>query len=104
MEGGTSYFVYLSMIEGLVICCMLGWEIFWLRKMYQVLWAMPTSAQIEKMVKMIEGDRESIKNSLVALVNAFEPLKNMFGSLTSGMLGSLFGGNKTINVGESKKE
>lgn len=91
---GSNFFVYLSMIEGLVICCMLGWEIFWLRKMYQVLWAMPTSKQIEEMVSIIKSDRESIKNSLVSLVNAFEPLKNVFGSLTGSMIGNFFGGVK----------
>lgn len=100
----TSYFVYLSMIEGALICAMLGWEIFWLRKMYQVLWSMPTAAQIEKMVKMIEGDRESIKSSLLALVNAFEPLKNMFGGVAGGMLSGLFGSKPTTVVGENHQE
>lgn len=103
MEGG-SFFIYLSMIEGLIICCMLGWEIFWLRKMYQVLWSMPTAAQIEKMVKMIESDRESIKSSLLALVNAFEPLKHMFNSLGGGVLSGLFSGQKTTVVGDHKEE
>lgn len=89
----TSFFVYLSVAEGFLICAMLGWEIFWLRKMYQVLWRMPTSEQIEKMVKMIESDRESIKASLLGLVGAFEPLKNVFSSFTGNMLGGLFGGS-----------
>jgi hypothetical protein len=84
-------FVYLSIAEGFMIVCMLGWEIFWLRKMYLVLWRMPTSEQIDKMVNMIQSDRESIKASLLNLVNAFEPLKNVFESLTGGMLGNLFG-------------
>lgn len=94
MESGNSVFMYLSIAEGLMIVCMLGWEIFWLRKMYQVLWSMPTAKQIEEMVAMIKSDRDSIKTSLVSLVGAFEPLKNVFGSLTGGMLGSLFGGYK----------
>jgi hypothetical protein len=87
----TSWFVYLSIVEGLMICCMLGWEIFWLRKMYQVLWRMPTSQQLEEMVKMIKSDRESIKTSLVSLVAAFEPLKALLGGGVGGVLGSLFG-------------
>jgi hypothetical protein len=87
----TSWFVYLSIAEGFMICCMLGWEIFWLRKMYQVLWRMPTSQQLEEMVKMIKSDRESIKTSLVSLVAAFEPLKALLGGGVGGVLGSLFG-------------
>lgn len=90
----ASVFMYLSVIEGLLICCMLGWEIFWLRKMYQVLWRMPTSEQIEQMVTMIKSDRDSIKTSLLSLVGAFEPLKNILGNGVGGMLGSLFSGNK----------
>lgn len=84
-------FVYVSIVEGLMIVCMLGWEIFWLRKMYQVLWRMPTSEQIEEMVKMIRSDRDSIKTSLSSLVGAFEPLQRMF---TGGMLSSFFSGNE----------
>lgn len=84
-------FVYLSIAEGFMIVCMLGWEIFWLRKMYLVLWRMPTSAQIEEMVEMIKSDRDSIKVSLSSLVGAFEPLKSVIGSLTGGMLGNIFG-------------
>lgn len=88
-------FVYLSIAEGLMIVCMLGWEIFWLRRMYQVLQCMPTSKQIEEMVAMIKSDRDSIKTSLHSLVGAFDPLKNIFGSLTGGMLGNLFGDKTT---------
>jgi hypothetical protein len=104
---GNSVFVYLSIIEGALIVCMLGWEIFWLRKMYQVLWRMPTSEQIEEMVNMIRSDRESIKTSLLSLVTAFEPLKTMFGSLTGGIVGSLFGSgnnNKSTIVDVEKVE
>lgn len=101
---GSNFFVYLSMIEGALIVCMLGWEIFWLRKMYQVLWAMPTAKQIGEMVSMIKDDRESIKTSLMSLVSAFEPLKQMFGNLTGGMLGSFFSGQKTTIVGNDKQE
>jgi hypothetical protein len=91
---GNSYFIYLSMIEGLLICAMLGWEIFWLRKMYQVLGKMPTADQLEGMLEMIKSDRDSIKASLVSLVGAFEPLRNMFAGLNGGIgsvVGSLFG-------------
>ena len=94
-------FVYVSIIEGLMIVCMLGWEIFWLRKMYQVLWRMPTSQQLEEMVSMIKSDRDSIKLSLSGLVESFQPLARAFGSLNglgSG-LGSLLGmgGTKIVN-------
>ena len=102
MEGGN-FFVYLSMIEGALIVCMLGWEIFWLRKMYQVLWSMPTAKQIGEMVDMIKSDRDSIKTSLLSLVGAFEPLQKMFGNLGGGIVGSLFGG-KAQGIGTDKQE
>jgi hypothetical protein len=89
---GAGFFVYLSMIEGLLICAMLGWEIFWLRKMYQVLWRMPTAQQLEEMVSMIKKDRDAIKKSLESLVEAFEPLKSILNNGVGGMIGSLFGG------------
>lgn len=93
----TNFFMYLSVAEGLLICCMLGWEIFWLRKMYQVLWRMPTSEQIGRMVEMIQKDRDAIKTSLGGLVGAFEPLAKAFGGLNG--IGSLLGigGSKTVN-------
>lgn len=83
----TSFFMYLSAIEGMLIVCMLGWEIFWLRRMYQVLWNMPTAKQIGEMVEMIRGDRDAIKQAITSLTGAFDPLKNMFSSLTGGLLG-----------------
>lgn len=83
----TSFFMYLSAIEGLLIVCMLGWEIFWLRRMYQVLWNMPTAKQIGEMVEMIRGDRDAIKQAIESLTGAFNPLKSMFSSLTGGLLG-----------------
>jgi hypothetical protein len=91
MENSTSIFMYLSVFEGLMICCMLGWEIFWLRKMYQVLWSMPTAKQIEEMVAMIKSDRDSIKTSLHSLVGAFEPLKALLGGGVMGSVMGLFG-------------
>lgn len=84
---------------------MLGWEIFWLRKMYQVLWRMPTSQQLDEMVTMIKSDRDSIKNSLTALVGAFDPLKNALNNGLGGMLGNLFGGSvKPTVVNEHKQD
>ena len=92
----TNFFMYLSAAEGLLIVCMLAWEIFWLRKMYQVLWRMPTSDQIGKMVEMIQSDRDSIKTSLGGLVETFSPLVKMFGGL-NGLTSLLGGGIKTVN-------
>lgn len=77
----NSFFVYLSAAEGLMIVCMLGWEIFWLRRMYIILNKMPTAEQLEKMINIIQGDREAIKNAVSGLANVFEPLKSMFGNL-----------------------
>ena len=98
----NSVFVYLSVFEGLMICAMLGWEIFWLRKMYQVLWSMPTAKQIEEMVAMIKSDRDSIKTSLLSLVGAFEPLKSLLGG-GMGMLSGIFGG-KAQGIGSDKQD
>jgi hypothetical protein len=95
-------FVYLSIAEGFMIVCMLAWEIFWLRKMYQVLWKMPTADQLDEMVAMIKSDRDSIKHSLSALVGAFDPLQKVFSSLTGGMLSGLFGG-VTTKVEDNEK-
>jgi hypothetical protein len=77
----SNFFMYLSVVEGFMIVCMLGWEIFWLRRMYQVLWNMPTAKQVGEMVEMIKSDRESIRVAINSLVTIFEPLKNMFGGL-----------------------
>lgn len=92
----SDFFKWLSIGEGFMIVCMLGWEIFWLRRMYQVLWCMPTSKQIEEMVSMIKSDRDSIRQSLSSLVVAFEPLKNLFGAL----VGVGLGGVKQVNKQE----
>lgn len=102
----SNIFMYLSVFEGLMICCMLGWEIFWLKRMYQVLQCMPTSSQIEEMVKMIKSDRDSIKTSLLSLVGAFEPLKNMLGGGVGGMLSGIFGASKPVPtvVGDNTQE
>ena len=102
METGN-FFMYLSAAEGLLICCMLGWEIFWLRKMYQVLWSMPTAKQIAEMVEMIKSDRDSIKTSLLSLVGAFEPLKSLLSGGMGGMLSGIFGG-KAQGIGTDHKE
>lgn len=88
----TNIFVYVSVVEGVMIVFMLGWEIFWLSRMYKVLWNMPTAKQIGEMVDMIKSDRDSIRQSLTSLVGAFDPLRNMFGSI--GSLGGLLSGNK----------
>lgn len=85
MEG--DFFKYLSIVEGLMICLMLGWEVFWLRKMYQVLWAMPTAKQVQEMVEMIKKDRESIRASLESISNIFEYAKGMIGNLNLPFLG-----------------
>jgi len=95
MENGT-VFMYVSVIEGVLIVCMLGWEVFWLRRMYQVLQMMPTSTQINEMVTIIKSDRDAVKSGLTALIGAFEPLQKMFGGLTGGLtsLGGFFASNK----------
>lgn len=76
MEG--DFFKYLSIAEGFMIVCMLGWEVYWLRRMYQVLWNMPTSKQIQEMVEMIKKDRDSIRESLQDVASVFESGKRLF--------------------------
>jgi predicted transcriptional regulator len=75
MEG--DFFKWLSIAEGFMIVCMLGWEIFWLRRMYQVLWNMPTAQQVQEMVEMIKRDRDSIRESLQKMSDAFVYGKDM---------------------------
>ena len=87
MENG-SVFMYLSIIEGFMIVMMLGWEIFWLRRMYQVLWRMPTASQLDNMLNMIKDDKETLTKAIMTMVGAFEPLKHIFGN----GIGSLFAG------------
>lgn len=100
MENGT-VFMYVSVIEGCLIVCMLGWEVFWLRRMYQVLQCMPTSKQINEMVTIIKSDRDAVKSGLGALIGAFEPLKALFGG---GLLSSMFGSKPTVVESENKQE
>lgn len=76
MEG--DFFKWLSIAEGFMIVCMLGWEIFWLRRMYIVLWNMPTAQQIQEMVEMIKRDRDSIRASLESMSNVFQYVKEAF--------------------------
>lgn len=77
----NNFFMYLSCVEGFMIVMMLGWEIFWLRKMYQVLQAMPTAEQLKKMIQMIKEDRDKIADGFDSIVSAFDPIKNMLGGL-----------------------
>ena len=87
------FFMYLSVIEGAMIVCMLGWEIFWLRRMYQALQSMPTSEQFAETVKMLKNDRDAIVGALSGIISTFEPIK---GLLNGGLLGGLFGGAKSF--------
>lgn len=82
MEG--DFFKYLSMVEGLMIVCMLGWEIYWLRRMYQVLGNMPTSDQLREMIEMIKKDRDSIKDSVKDIYSVFDYGKKALSVLVSG--------------------
>lgn len=83
MEG--NFFKWLSIVEGAVIVCMLGWEIFWLRRMYQVLWAMPTAKQIKEMVEMIQKDKESV----VGVMNTFSEVFSYGKAMMNGLLTTL---------------
>jgi len=82
------FFMYLSVIEGFMIVCMLGWEIFWLRRMYKVLQSMPTASQMAETVKMLKNDRDAIVGALSGIISTFEPIK---GLLNGNMISSLFG-------------
>ena len=54
-------YIILSLVEGLVIMCMLGWEIFWLRRMYQVLNQMPTQDQLSEMIIFLKSSVDQMK-------------------------------------------
>ena len=88
MENGN-VFMYLSVVEGLMIVMMLGWEIFWLRRMYQVLQNMPTAEQFADTVKALKSDRDAIVGALSSIISTFEPIKSlMSGGMFSGLFGS----------------
>lgn len=90
MESG--FFVYLSTIEGLLIVCMLGWEVFWLRRMYQALQNMPTTEQMSSMVKQL-GEMVKAVNEGKSFV---EHVVSVFTGPFSGMLGGLLGSKQTV--------
>lgn len=75
MDG--DFFKYLSIIEGMLICAMLGWEVFWLRRMYQVLQNMPTAKQLQSMIDGIKKDRDTVKETLENIAKMFESAKKV---------------------------
>lgn len=80
MESG--FFVYLSAVEGLLIVCMLGWEVFWLRRMYQALQNMPTTDQMGSMVKQLGEMAKAVNEGrmfIESLVTKLNPFVGMFG-------------------------
>lgn len=54
-------YAVISIVEGFLIVCMLGWEIFWLRRMFKVLYAMPTASQVTQMVEILQKDGQAIR-------------------------------------------
>jgi hypothetical protein len=58
------FFMYVSIVEGVVIAFLLSWEIFWLSRMYKVLWNMPTAKQVQEMVDVIKKDRDAIASAI----------------------------------------
>ena len=76
------FFKYVSIIEGFLIVGMLSWEVYWLRKMYQVLQSMPTAEQLNEMVQMMKKDREAVKETMGTVGEMFksgkEVLSNFF--------------------------
>lgn len=97
----STFFVYLSCIEGLMIVMMLGWEIFWLRRMYQVLQSMPTAEQFADTVKALKSDRDAIVGALSSIISTFEPIKSLLGG---GMLSSLFGSKMMSGARSDNKQ
>ena len=67
---GSNFFMYLSAIEGLMIICMLAWEIFWLRRMYQAIF--------------------NLNNTFMEFMKTMEVLKGSVVDKFSGLLGGLF--------------
>lgn len=64
-----SFFMYVSVIEGIVIAFLLSWEIFWLSRMYKVLWNMPTAQQVQEMVEIIKRDRDTLIQKVQEIVD-----------------------------------
>lgn len=77
-----NFYVYLSISEGIVIAGLLSWEIFWLSRMYKVLYAMPTAEQLKQMVEIMQKDGEAIRK----VVNSIDSLV----SSVTGVIGGLF--------------
>jgi translation initiation factor 2 beta subunit (eIF-2beta)/eIF-5 len=57
------------MIEGVIIAFLLSWEIFWLSRMYKVLWNMPTAKQVQEMVEIIKRDRDTLIQKVQEIVD-----------------------------------
>lgn len=53
-------YAYISIIEGVLIICMLGWEVFWLTRLYKVL--MDMWSIIDENSKAVKAVADSIKS------------------------------------------
>jgi flagellar motor component MotA len=73
---------------------MLGWEVFWLRRMYQALQNMPTTDQMSSMVKQLSEMVKSINEGKRVVEQTFTTISSLIPF--SGMLGGLLGGSKPV--------
>ena len=64
-----SWYIYLVMLEGVVIVSMLGWEIFWLRKMYQALQSLPAREQVAGLAEGFKKNSDEVKVMLSSISN-----------------------------------
>jgi len=63
------WYVYLIILEGIVIVSMLGWEIFWLRKMWQALQSLPAKEQVASLAEGFKKNSDEVKVMLSSISN-----------------------------------
>jgi len=69
------WYVYLVILEGIVIVSMLGWEIFWLRKMYMALQSLPGKEQVAGLAEGFKKNSDEVKEMLRSISSLAELAK-----------------------------
>jgi hypothetical protein len=88
------FFMYISVVEGVVIAFLLSWEIFWLSRMYKVLWNMPTAKQIQEMLDMIKKDRDAIASAISEMNGMAKTAGEKISQISSSLYSMLFLGGR----------
>jgi high-affinity Fe2+/Pb2+ permease len=88
------FFMYISVVEGVVIAFLLSWEIFWLSRMYKVLWNMPTAKQVQDMVDMIKKDRDAIASAISEMNDMMKVAGQKISLISSSLYSLWFSGGR----------